>query len=136
MRSATDFVNYAMQRSAVASVPNARTLSLGNFLAQSSAMAILREKDNVCRKQSTQVVGLWVPVQVTEEIEVEEAYIMDPHGSPGREYRIRMRLTDPTTYPPEAGISFEQVFTHSTSWKDAVCGEKFIPSSVITQSQL
>lgn len=47
--------------------------------------------------------------QVTEEIEVEETYVLDPHGSPGREYCIRLRLTDPTTYPPEAGITFDQV---------------------------
>ena len=81
----------------------------------------------MCHKQSTQVEVLWVPVQVTEEIEVEEAYIMDPHGSPGREYRIRMRLTDPTTYPPEAGISFEQVLTRSFIWKDTVCGAVSFP---------
>ena len=47
--------------------------------------------------------------EVTDEMEVEETYVLDHHGSPGREYCIRMRLTDPATYPPEAGISFEQV---------------------------
>jgi hypothetical protein len=47
--------------------------------------------------------------QVAEEIEVEETYVLDPHGSPGREYCIRIRLTDPATYPPEAGVTFDQV---------------------------
>ena len=52
-------------------------------------------------------------MQVTEEMEVEETYIMDAHGIPCREYCIRLRLTDPALYPPDAGITFEQVLTPS-----------------------
>ena len=40
---------------------------------------------------------------------MEETYIMNAHNLPCREYCIRLRLTDPATYPPDAGISFEQV---------------------------
>ncbi len=36
---------------------------------------------------------------------------MSAHGVPCRDYCIRMRLTDPATYPPDAGITFEQVLT-------------------------
>ena len=53
---------------------------------------------------------------------MEETYVLDPHGSPGREYCIRMRLTDPATYPPEAGISFEQVLIlHCSLLLDLAC---------------
>ena len=75
-------------------------------------MDIIKPSDDDSSAESSSARSSYhafVTMQVTEEIEVEETYIMNAHGLPCREYCIRLRLTDPATYPPDAGISFEQV---------------------------
>ncbi len=71
----------------------------------------MREKQTQCLQSTWMSLAVACLVQVTEAIEVEETYSMSAHGVPSRDYCIRMRLTDPDTYPPDAGITFEQVLT-------------------------
>lgn len=48
--------------------------------------------------------------QVVEDIEVEERYLLGKEaGTRGREYKVAMRFADPAKYPPEAGLSYEEV---------------------------
>lgn len=47
--------------------------------------------------------------QVVEGIEVEERFVTAAGGSRMREYRVRLRFAHPDTYPPEAGLTFEEV---------------------------
>ncbi len=49
-------------------------------------------------------------MQVVEDIEVEESYVLgNETGGRGREYKVAMRFTDPAKYPPEAHLSYEEV---------------------------
>lgn len=53
-----------------------------------------------------------VTVQVVEDIEVEERYVLGGDGGSGgrgREYKVAMRFADPAKYPPEANITYEEV---------------------------
>lgn len=49
-------------------------------------------------------------MQVVEEIEVEESYVLgNDMGGRGREYKVAMRFSDPAKYPPEAHLQYEEV---------------------------
>jgi hypothetical protein len=66
----------------------------------------------VCRRSCGDRRGGCVTVQVVEDIEVEERYVLGGDGSSGgrgREYKVAMRFADPAKFPPEANITYEEV---------------------------